>query len=60
MELSRVARTRAKNSKQKHALHLQSAVLNLLHRYHNADGAVLAAMLSLTCVLIVPWAISMR
>jgi hypothetical protein len=45
---------------QEQASHLQIMVVNLIRRYHTADGALLAAMLSLTCVLIVSWAISMR
>jgi hypothetical protein len=40
--------------------HLHITTVNLLRRYHNADGVLLVVMLSLTCVLIVSWAISMR
>ena len=60
MEPPKLAPTRAQHRVQEQASHLQIMVVNLIRRYHTADGALLAAMLSLTCVLIVSWAISMR
>jgi len=60
MEPPRSAPTRAQRRAQEHASHLQITVVNLIRRYHTADGALLAAMLSLTCALIVSWGISMR
>jgi hypothetical protein len=41
-------------------MQLYIATMNLIRRCHSGDGVLLAVMLSLTCVLIVSCAISMR
>jgi len=60
MELSRAQHTRVKCRVQAQGTHLHITAMNLIRRYRNGDGALLAVMLSLTCVLIVSWAVSMR
>lgn len=60
MALQTAQRVRLKGRAQTPAARLHFAAMNLIRRYQSGDGVFLAAMLSLTCVLIISWAISMR
>ncbi len=59
MEPSRALRTRVMRRVQVQT-HVHIAAINLIRRHYSGDGVFLAVMLSLTCVLIVSCAISMR
>jgi hypothetical protein len=60
MELSRALRKKVKRRVQAQTTHVHIAAINLIRRHYSGDGVFLAVMLSLTCVLIVSCAISMR